>query len=105
MFFFENRVGIDRAHSNETRKHWKALWDNQTKERREKRRDTSNKSNYDKRGIKTILKPSALEEIQDWTFEEMLEHMGRFDNRCVVTGIPLGCIKLQCDRIHVAGTV
>lgn len=68
---------------------------------REQRRNETCQTIYRSKRYKTQPKPCDLENIRDWKFEEMLLHIGRFANACVVSGIPLGDIKLHCDRIQM----
>lgn len=92
-------IGVDRTHSKTSLKRWTTAWKSQETSAREKFRDGCREAKNRKNGSSKHLKPSELEDIREWSLDEMLEHMRRLGNVCVVTGIRLGDIQLHCDRM------
>jgi hypothetical protein len=92
-------IGVPRKHTSASTKHWTTVWKRQGQSEREQIRDGLARAQYRKRGVMKLPKPSKLEDIRDWSLEEMLEHLRQLCNICIITGMPLERIALHCDRI------
>lgn len=68
-------IDVHRKHTSASTKHWTTFWKRQAHIEREQTRDRLARAQYRKRGVKKSPKPSKLEDIRDWSLEEMLEHL------------------------------
>ena len=99
VFSFVNGFPSTKPPDESAKEHWSFVWERQSKEARDRRKNASQKATYRALNVLKEPKPSNLPDIRDWSRKEMQKHMSFFGNSCVVTGITMEKITLVCDRI------